>query len=525
MTHRFWLPIVLMLCSCRDDSVKETDGIDSGETSTDMEEAQSDIEAPPITLSRDAMVGHLQALMNIAEENNGNREAGSPGYAASVAYVRSQLEAVGYSVLEHEFNIVNAQWEESPVVQIVDGEAYGLESDFAPLSYTGSGTVTAPVQAVNIMIPPGDENSSESGCAAADFEDFVAGSIALIQRGTCTFQVKSENALAAGASAVLIFNEGQPGRRGVFPGALEESYENPIPVFSTSYGVGVTLSELDEDALVTVESTVSYQAIPTQNVVVETGGDPSRVVVVGGHLDSVGAGPGINDNGSGVAMILEMAIQVANEGIEPDNQLRFMFWGGEELGLLGSMDYVFGLNEAERANILANLNFDMIASPNPARMVYDGSGSLGGDPGPAGSAEIEEIFAEWFDAQGLLFQETPFDGRSDYGPFILTGIPAGGLFTGAEQYMIASEATDYEGQAGLPYDACYHQGCDTMENLDLTMLDEMAAAATYTTLQLGSFDGDFGAGPYGPPALQSVHPILPDMIPSGCGAHAPIWRR
>jgi len=518
------LAVLLALSGCpsTDKAVIYSDsGAPVSETPTEEQE-----EAPPlVSLSQDAMVSHLEALMEIATANEGNRAAGSPGFAASVDYVRSQLEAAGYAVTEHEFNIVDDQWDEPPVVQIGDAEGFSLEDDFFPLSYTGSGDVTAPVVAVNVMIPPGEENESQSGCSADDFVDFPAGSIALVQRGSCTFQDKSENAVSAGAAAVLIFNEGQPGRRGVFGGALDESYENPVPVFALSYAAGTSLAELAEDQLVTVQAQVRYDAIPTQNIMVETGGDASRTVVVGGHLDSVGAGPGINDNGSGVAMILEMAIQLARAEIEPDNQIRFSFWGGEELGLLGSIDYVFGLDEAERSNIMANLNFDMIASPNPARMVYDGSGSMGGDSGPPGSAEIEAIFERWFESEGLAFQYTPFDGRSDYGPFIWTGIPAGGLFTGAEQHMSGAEAGTYDGEAGTPYDACYHDGCDTIENLDLAMLDEMAAAAVDATMQLAFWEGDLSGGPSGPPSLEPVKPQLPDMIPAACGAHEPIWRR
>jgi Zn-dependent M28 family amino/carboxypeptidase len=539
MMYKFWLVIAVVFSGCMPDAPKDGAGVDSGGSSVGTDDpitaeqdeesgdddAPADVEIPPVVLSRAAMVSHLQALMDIAEANDGNRAAGSSGYIASVAYVQSQLESAGYTVAQHEFNIVDTQWQDSPIVRIGEETSFRLEDDFYPLSYTGDGAIAAPIYAVDVMIPPGADDSSDSGCEADDFADFPPGSIALIQRGSCTFQMKSENAVEAGAVAVLIFNEGQPGRRDVFSGALDESYENPLPVFALSYDVGVTLAELPEDALVTVVANVLYEAIPTQNIVAETGGDPSRAIIIGAHLDSVGEGPGINDNGSGIAMILEMATQLASEGVEPNNQLRFMFWGGEELGLLGSMDYVFGLDESERSNILANLNFDMIASPNPARMVYDGSGSMGGESGPPGSSEIEAIFAAWFEGQGLSFQETPFDGRSDYGPFIWTGIPAGGLFTGAEQNMSSVEADVYGGEVGVAYDECYHRECDTMDNLDLDMLDEMAAAAVDASLRLGFHDGDFGLGLHGPPSLERVAPQLPDMIPSGCAAHPPMWRR
>ena len=226
-------------------------------------------------------------------------------------------------------------------------------------------------------------------------------------------------------------------------------------------------------------------------------------------------------------MILEMATQVASSDWLPSNQVRFAFWGGEELGLLGSMDYVLNMSDEEHGRILANLNFDMIASPNPTRMVYDGSGSLGGGAGPDGSIQIEQLFTDWFDAQGMAFTETPFDGRSDYGPFIWTGIPAGGLFTGAEQPKSSQEADTFGGIPGEAYDPCYHQACDTMDNLDVAVLDEMAAAAADVVIQLGSWDGPLSDGLSGMPARHSHRDrrLETDFLPTGCGASPPLWRR
>jgi Zn-dependent M28 family amino/carboxypeptidase len=277
-----------------------------------------------------------------------------------------------------------------------------------------------------------------------------------------------------------------------------------------------------------VSAEVRLMEMPSVNVMAETEGDNSRVVVVGAHLDSVEAGAGINDNGSGVAMILEMAMEFARNEVVPENQVRFVFWGGEELGLLGSMDYVTTMSESDHTQILANLNFDMVASPNPARMIYDGSGSLGGGGSiPDGSAEIEAVFNDWFDAQGLAYQETPFDGRSDYGPFIWTGIPAGGLFTGAESTMSRGEAELYDGVRGEAYDPCYHQACDDIDNIDWEMLDEMAGAAANATVRMGFWEGSLSSGPAGARVVRSgsMQVELPDSLPMGCGAHEAVWRR
>ena len=202
-------------------------------------------------------------------------------------------------------------------------------------------------------------------------------------------------------------------------------------------------------------------------------GDPDNVIAVGAHLDSVGVGPGINDNGSGSASILEIAEQM--QQVKPRNKVRFLWFAAEESGLLGSEAYVDSLSEEELDRIAAMLNFDMVGSPNFVRFVYDGDLSDSVPPpsgAPEGSAAIEEIFVDWFDSQGLASEPTEFSGRSDYGPFIEAGIPAGGLFTGAEGIKTDEQAETYGGTAGEQYDPCYHLGCDDIDNLSLEALDQ-----------------------------------------------------
>ena len=224
----------------------------------------------------------------------------------------------------------------------------------------------------------------------------------------------------------------------------------------------------------------------TSNVVAETrDGDPNNVIVVGAHLDSVGVGPGINDNGSGSATILEIVEQIRK--VKPRNKIRFIWFGAEEHGLLGSEAYMESLPQAERDKIAAMLNFDMVGSPNFVRFVYDGDLSDSEPPeggAPAGSAEIERLFLDYFESQGLATEPTAFDGRSDYGPFIFAGIPAGGLFTGAEEIKTPEQAAIYGGVAGQPYDPCYHLGCDDLGNLNNVALDQMSDAAAHATITL-----------------------------------------
>jgi Zn-dependent M28 family amino/carboxypeptidase len=227
-----------------------------------------------------------------------------------------------------------------------------------------------------------------------------------------------------------------------------------------------------------VKTTTESEIRETFNVLADTkGGDPDRVVVQGSHLDSRLEGPGINDNGSGSAYNLESAIQVAEKNIRPRNKIRFAWWGAEELNLLGSTAYVNSLNDAEFSKIMLNLNHDMIASPNFVRFVYDGDGSDTPTAGPTGSAQIEQVFLNWFASQGLATTPTPFDGRSDYGPFIARGAPAGGLFSGAEGIKTAAQAAVYGGVAGVAYDPCYHQLCDDITNLNDTSFDQLSDGA------------------------------------------------
>ena len=218
-------------------------------------------------------------------------------------------------------------------------------------------------------------------------------------------------------------------------------------------------------------------------------GDPDNVIVVGAHLDSVGTGNGINDNGSGSAGILEIAEQL--RFVHPQNKVRFVWFSAEESGLLGSEHYVATLPPEERAKIAAMLNFDMIGSPNFVRFVYDGDTSDSRRRKSArrpGSDEIEQLFLDYFADQGLATEPTAFDGRSDYGPFIAAGIPAGGLFTGAEGIKTPEQAAIYGGVAGAAFDPCYHQGCDRLTNLSDTALEQMGDAAAHATITLAQSD-------------------------------------
>jgi len=448
-------------------------------TGTNSEALRTAVSAPNI-------MTHLNALQAIADANGGNRAADSPGYEASLLYIKGKLDAAGYTAVVQPFSYDRYDFTSASLERVApDPETYTYGTGFLDMSYSGAGDVTAALTAVDLNLA--GDHASTSGCEAGDFAGFTPGNIALIQRGTCTFRIKADNAAAAGASGAIIFNQGNvvPGddRLGLFGGTLDLP-QAAIPVVSTSYATGAELAALSNVVMhLAVDAGVT--TIESFNILADTGGRADRTVVVGAHLDSVAEGPGINDNGSGSAAILETALQLKALGVEPTNRIRFAFWGGEEDGLIGSEHYVSQLTSRQVKEHAVNLNFDMVGSPNFVRYVYDGDGSAFGEKGPNGSALVEKVFLDYFKSQNLPVAPTAFDGRSDYFGFINTGIPAGGLFTGAEDLKTAEEAAIFGGEAGAPLDPCYHAACDTIANVNVDVLEEMADAIAHTTLTFG----------------------------------------
>lgn len=420
---------------------------------------------------------HQAALQAIADQNGGTRAAGTTGYDASVDYVVETLEAAGWNV---ELDTFDFTFVPLPTLRQLTPVAAMYET--GAFTGTGFGQVTGTVIPVDINLTP--PRASTSGCEASDFAglDFSGpADIALIQRGICTFAVKALNAEAAGAEAVIIFNQGNlPTREGLIVGTLGGLNVVDIPVVGASFADGVALSQPGSTAFVKVDPPESR---PQVNVIAELPGDnDDNVVMAGAHLDSVQAGPGIQDNGSGSAALLELAEQLAK--LKPENTLRFAWWGAEEAGLLGSTAYVNGLSQEERDRIALYLNFDMIGSPNYIFMVYDGdeSGFTAPVPVPEGSIAIEDLFESFFTLSGEPYDDAQFSGRSDYQAFILNDIPAGGLFTGAEGIKTAEQQAIWGGVAGEQYDQCYHLACDTFANINLHALDVNADAIAFAVL-------------------------------------------
>ena len=422
---------------------------------------------------------HQTALQQIASLNNDTREVFSTGYQASLNYVVSTLRAAGYNLEVNQFNF--PFWSESqpPVLNMVSptakayvpGDADDSDqptADFITMANSPTVELTnAPVFPVGGIVDP-PTGGSASGCQATQYTG-VAGKVALVQRGTCPFITKWSLAQAAGATGVIIYNEGNtPGRQN--PIFVDNQPDPPATIAAviSSYALGNELLQAYKQNL---NPTVDFKVYGTftdrflPQVIAETSeGDPNHVVVVGAHLDSVPEGPGINDDGSGTATLLAQAEEIADGHYKIRNKIRFAWWGAEENGLVGSTYYAHNLSQSEVDKIDVMLDYDMLASPNYVRFVYDGDGNAeeGNPAGPEGSGKVEQVFDDWFRAQGLASERVPFDGRSDYVGFTDRGIPAGGVFAGAEGVKTPEQEAVYGGAAGSWYDPCYHQFCDNL---------------------------------------------------------------
>jgi len=485
----------------------------------------------------DGVREHQLQLQKIADANNdpyypGTRAVGTEGYANSVEYVADLLRDAGYRVtldpVQFEFNFPAELRQLTPTQATYETGVF---------TGSGSGEVQGRVIPVDINLTP--PRASTSGCEPADFAgiDWSGDAdIALVQRGTCFFGDKAYNAEQAGAEAVIIFNQGNtPDREGLIV-ADATSRTNPadpdnpltvshnIPVVGASFADGVALAQPGSTAYVRVDPP---EVRTDYNVIAELPGkNTDNVVMAGAHLDSVIEGPGIQDNGSGSAALLETALMMAK--LKPENTIRFAWWAAEEIGLLGSADYVAGLSQAERDRIALYMNYDMIGSPNYIFMVYDSDEStfdVAEGFIPPGSEAIEDLYESYYTMIGEPYDDTEFSGRSDYEAFILAGIPSGGLFTGAEEIKTEEQEAIWGGTAGEQFDPCYHLACDDYDNIDLHALEVNSDLVAFAMLTFAysteSVNGVPGKRVPGPP-LNLPPPAGPEgTFATTDGGHGP----
>jgi hypothetical protein len=475
-------------------------------------------------IQTDDLWNHMKAFQAIADANPGpdghaSRNSGEPGYKASVDYVARLMTEAGYNVTIQTYKFFYFAFTALPVFREVSPTAhdYVLADEWGPGQSMGS--PTADLQpAGGIVLPPTPTSSSTSGCTAADFTGFVAGRIALIQRGGCNFGVKVLNAQAAGATGVIIFNEGNPGRTGLLVGSLVDAAGNrivpTIPVAFTTFAVGNDLRTQYQQAvqngtaLPVMNINVQGVVDPNKddyNVIAESkGGDKNHVLVVDAHLDAI-FGAGMLDNASGSATILDIAQMMKN--VNPLNKLRFIWFGGEELGLLGSAYYVNNLTSTQASHIGYDLDADVTATPNYVVGVLDPAGpDLFGRTvtqtfpnrvyKPSTIARDHAI--NYFNSIGLnheLFSPVGTDAIS----FNNIGIPASGLLTGQDCCKSQEEVNLFGGYLGnfegnIPsFDGgCVDnpfRWCDNLDNNDPNVLTFMSKAFADMTVRM-AFDNN-----------------------------------
>ena len=414
----------------------------------------------------------LESLEAIAAANGGVRTAGTAGYEASVQYVAGRLRDLGYAVQTPEFEMATFAEDPGANITIDGGTTFAAGPDFHAMIYSGSGDVSGRITAV------GFDQGEKGGCAAADFADFPGGAVALTPPGPCFRRDVVLNAVAAGASALVVAYPQWP-KGAVRRPTLLSPDGMAIPAISASASAGEALHEAaDKGQRVTISVHTRIESAMVHNVIAESHAVADRIVMLGGHLDSVHDGPGINDNGSGMAALLDVARVMADE--HPTVRVRFAFWGGEEFGLLGSKAYVESLRSAERGEIAAYLNFDMLGSPNFVPIVYDAPSAA------PGSAAITDFLVRYLEDAGVGAEREDIGNSSDHVSFNAIGIPTGGIFSGATEIKSAAQAEAYGGSAAAPMDACYHLACDTAANVNVDQVAVFAGAALVVLVALAS---------------------------------------
>jgi hypothetical protein len=419
------------------------------------------------------------------------------------------MRDAGYDVTIQPYTFTYYAYTAPPVFQEVSPTAhtYAAGVEWNPGQSTGTAANATVQPAGGIVLPPTASPSSASGCTGSDFSGFVPGRVALIQRGTCNFGVKVLNAQAAGASGAIIFNEGNPDRTELFAGSLQDANDVPtiptIPVAFTSFATGSALLNQSQPVVnLSIQALVKPNAADYNVIAESRGGDKNHVVVVDAHLDAI-YGAGMLDNASGSATILDVAQQLKN--VTPLNKLRFIWFGGEELGLLGSQYYVNNLSSNDLSHIGYDLDADVTATPNyvvgvldPAAPEFFGGAVTNTFPNrvykPSQVARDQAI--QYFDSVALNHELLSPEG-TDAITFNQAGVPASGLLTGQdccksqqEVDLFGGSLGNYEGNVPSTDGGCVDnpvRWCDNLANNDKNVMTFMSKAFATMVVQM-AFD-------------------------------------
>ena len=436
---------------------------------------------PPIAssvtsaITEEGLRARLVALEAMSGEADGFRAVGSAGGAAVADFVEQELRAAGWTVTVDAYDGLAFEDPGGSTLQ-VGGRTFD-GADVLPLVFAPAGTVEGPVLAVDWDPAAFDEPGK--GCAVTDYGDLPANAIVVVRTGDCLRREQVLAAQQAGAAAFVAVYPLAPDGVAYRPTLIEPT-RMEIPAAGVTREVAdalVAAAEAGDTAR--LQTRARTRTAPTRSILAELpGSEPGQVVMLGAHLNSVLAGPGINDNGSGVAALLEIARALG--GTRSRATIRLAFWSGEELGLHGSYRYATTLTDEGRRAIVAYLNLDMIASPNGFAGVYDEPGA------PAGSDVVRELLAAAVTRAGGTPIGIDVGRGSDHLGFAEAGIPTGGVFSGANEPVTTEQAAASGSVAGRPADACYHQPCDTVANANLPLARLLTAATADMLVRLAS---------------------------------------
>jgi N-acetylated-alpha-linked acidic dipeptidase len=426
---------------------------------------------------------HLRALQRIADDSGGDRAYNRIGGTRSIAYAADLLKRAGYTVVRQPVPYTDFDIErESLTVGGGGGEQHvrALMTRFTPS--TSPEGITSRL----VSLPDG-----RTGCDPADYSGVNAGNaVVVLARADCGYTQQQQVAAGVKARAVLMYYR-TPSPQNIYRFIAFTPSDFTIPMASVSQRDGERLVQAAAGGGATVHLTLRSKVVSrtTVNLIAETsGGDPDDTVLLGAHLDSVTEGPGLNDNGSTAAAVLQTALRLAPEQRSVRNKVRFVWWGAEELGDIGSEYYVAHLSGSERARIAAVLNGELIGSPNPGRFVWD--------PGSGGGHVIADLFGAYFARRGLPYERTsPQSIGSDHLPFDAIGIPVGGLDGGSLGVKTPEQQQLFGGRAGQMFDPCYHQACDNMGNLDRQAVGANAQALAWVLGRLATYNDDVRTAP------------------------------
>ncbi|CAF0912289.1 unnamed protein product [Rotaria sp. Silwood1] len=461
----------------------------------------------------DEVMSYLNELQRIATANNGTRAVNTPGFNATLNYIENYLTAnTNYKITKTFFFLRDFVLASNPIlISSINGAkknyTYSTNlaiAEFYHVKYSTSANFSSSIQLT--VIP-------NVGCSDDDWQKATLppqDRVALVKRGICGFQDKAILAAKYNVDALLIYNDGESPDR-VSPLEVNLAQDNAIPALFLSFTVGQVLVNAAKNSStnITVQLIIDVKNLPdfpVGNICADTPtGDVTQTIVIGSHSDSVTAGPGINDNGSGSAANLALAVSLARlfrTSTYPKYKyrVRFCWWGAEELGLLGAD---FHVKQAKNSSIigerlsdyLINLNYDTIGSPNYMLGIYDGATARNDTPSQAlvGSIKITALFRDWFIQQNLPYDYRDVSGRSDYAPFLAEGVVSGGLSAGTDGIKTQNQRDRYDqmlgqglgGISGIMYDPCYHKACDTIQNINILGYEKMVKAAAYVLEFLG----------------------------------------